>query len=256
MSNYKVIIAMLLVAIFAVGAVSATEDIAINDTIIEPADDIVVDDVPVEEVVESESTDLEVINEDTGSEDNLGSRQMTVINYNPTNYYGVSITVQNNTIYNGNGATLYGTGSDDVFIVDNAHDFVITGFNIIVNSTSNIAIHGANVKHAKITNNNISGGKDGINIKQTYENLTITGNKIENVTRDGLSLVDHETDGVDGFNFTTWVSSTVSNNIIIGKANYGTEYGMFFGGNFKGTISGNTITGTQYGMEFAGKKQN
>ena len=252
MVNYKVLIAMLLVAVFAAGAVSAAEDIAINDTIIEPADDIQIDDVPADEVVESEITDLEVNDEDTSSEDDSGLSAMTVVNFAPGTYRGTTINVQSNTIYNGNGATIYGTGTNHVFIVDNANNFVITGFNIIVNSTSKAAIYGANVFNANITNNNITGGKDGINIMQTYDNVTITGNRIVGVIRDAISLVDHRT--LSDSEWTNRGCSNISNNVIIGKADYETEYGMFIGGNFKGTISGNTITGTYTGMEFAGKK--
>ena len=49
--------------------------------------------------------------------------------------------------------------------------------------------------------------------------------------------------------FANLANSTVTGNIITGG-----EYGMFFGGNFKGDISNNVITGSTYGMEFKGKR--
>ena len=115
-------------------------------------------------------------------------------------------------------------------------------------ATGKAAVYGANVFHAEITNNNISGGKDGINIMQTYDDVTITGNTITGVTRDAISLVDHRT-----LSDVAWAArdnSIVSNNIITGPS----EYGMFFGGNFKGYIEENVINGTTVGIEFAGKK--
>ena len=82
---------------------------------------------------------------------------------------------------------------------------------------------------------------------QTHDNITISGNTITGVTRDAISLVDHR-----NLSDTEWANkgySTISNNIIIGS-----EYAMFFGGNFKGTIEYNIINGSDYGIEFAGKK--
>lgn len=240
------ILAMLVLAVFAVGAVSAADNVTAD--IDEPASDIVIDDVPAVETDEDESADLDAAESDSGSGDDSGLSAMTVINFAPGTYRGTTITVQSNTIYNGNGATIYGTGSNDVFVVDNAQNFTITGFNIIVNSTSNIAIHGANVFNANIYNNNITGGKDGINIKQTYDNVTINNNRITGVTRDAISLVDHRT-----LTDTQWANRGVSyiiNNVITGP----TQYGMFLGGNFKGVICNNTISSCTYGIEFAGKK--
>lgn len=242
------ILAMLVLAVFAVGAVSAADNVTAD--IDEPASDIVIDDVPAVETDENEPVELEEVESESSSEDDSGLSAMTVVNFAPGVYRGTTINVQSNTIYNGNGATIYGTGSDDVFVVNNASNFVITGFNIIVNSTTKAAIYGANVFNAEITNNNISGGKDGLNIKETYDNLTITGNTITGFTRDGVSLVDHRT-------FTDLSgkgNSIISNNVITGISIASSEVGMFFGGNFKGTISGNVITKVKEGVEFTGKK--
>ncbi|WP_405310093.1 right-handed parallel beta-helix repeat-containing protein [Methanobrevibacter sp.] len=237
------ILAMLVLAVFAVGAVSAADNVTAD--IDEPASDIVIDDVPAVETDESEPADL-----DAAEDSNSGTRGPTinVVNYSPSITYCTKVIVQNNTIYNGNGATIYGTGSDDVFVVDNAENFTITGFNIIVNSTSKIGIHGANIKNATISNNNITGGKDGINIKQTYDKVTITNNNIAGVVRDAISLVDHST-----LSDTAWANrpcSIISNNVITGPS----EYGVFIGGNFKGEISNNVVTDVDVGFEFAGKK--
>lgn len=278
MRNFKFIIAMLVLAVFAVGAVSAAEDIAIEDNTIDPADDIVVEDVAADDVDESASD----VEEDITADVNEESRTVPAINYYQYNittssnfadinaniangtytgyefvfeygtYNNFAMVTGNNNKFTGNGATIIGS-TDNLFTVAGSNNIIITGFNMQV-ATGKAAVYGANVFHAEITNNNISGGKDGINIMQTYDDVTITGNTITGVTRDAISLVDHETDGVADFNFTTWGCSIISNNVIIGAPDYGTEYGMFIGGNFKGRITGNTITGVATGMEFAGKK--
>lgn len=261
--NKVLIFAMLIVAIVAVGSVSAADDVAVD--IDEPADDIAVDEIAIEddsadetdEIVETEQATVSYdVDENTPSiqavinteETNSHIVSFKPIQYNLTN----ALTIHGNVTLYGNGATLVGSGNN-IFDIAGASNFTITGFNIITNSTK-AAFYGANVEDATICYNNITGGKDGINIMQTYKNINITGNRIVGVTRDAISLVDHETDGVADFNFTTWGCSIISNNVIIGAPDYGTEYGMFIGGNFKGRITGNTITGVATGMEFAGKK--
>ncbi|MDO5815534.1 MAG: hypothetical protein Q4Q18_07835, partial [Methanobrevibacter sp.] len=261
--NKVLILAMLIVAIVAVGSVSAADDVAVD--IDEPADDIAVDEIAIEddsvdetdEIVETEQTTVSYdVDENTPSiqavinteETNSHIVSFKPIQYNLTN----ALTIHGNVTLYGNGATLVGSGNN-IFDIAGASNFTITGFNIITNSTK-AAFYGANVEDATICYNNITGGKDGINIMQTYKNINITGNRIDGVTRDAISLVDHETDGANGFDFSTWDSSIVANNIITGAASYGTEYGMFFGGNFKGNITGNVITGVATGIEFAGKK--
>ena len=260
MVNYKVLIAMLLVAVFAVGAVSATEDIAIEDNIIEPADDIVVDDVSVEDDVEIE--DITADNENQGARPSydvdetttdiqavINTKETTthVVSFKPITYTNVGLTIHGNVTLMGNGATLIG-GGNNIFTIAGANNFTITGFNIITNSTSKAAVYGANVFNANIINNNITGGKDGINIMQTYDNVTIDGNRITGVVRDAISLVDHRT-----LSDTDWINrgkTYITNNIITGSS----EYGIFIGGNFKGVICNNTITNVDCGIEFSGKK--
>lgn len=267
--NYKVITAMLLLAVFAIGAVSATDDIAIDDNVISEDTDV---DVAIDDaVVDDSDDDISVEDQSSDdSEDNTRAITYTQYTVTPSNfaqvnqdislglYSGYQFNFQGNETYNnfamvtgdnnkfvGNGATLNGV-SNNLFTISSSSNIIITGFNMNV-ANNKAAIYGFNVKNIEITNNNITGGKDGINIFQTYENVTITGNKISGFGRDGISLVNHK-------NFTTsewnsWTSSVVSNNIITGG-----NYSMFFGGNFKGTISSNTISNSKCGMQFVGKK--
>lgn len=259
--NKVLILAMLIVAIVAVGSVSAADDVAVD--IDEPADDIAIDEIAIEddsadetdEIVETEQTTTSYnVDENTPSiqavinteETNSHIVSFKPIQYNLTN----ALTIHGNVTLYGNGATLVGSGNN-IFDIAGASNFTITGFNIITNSTK-AAFYGANVFNAEITNNNITGGKDGINIMQTHDNITISGNTITNFTRDGISLVDHRNLSDD--DWTNRGNSVISNNVITGISIASTEVGMFFGGNFKGTISGNTITNVAEGIEFTGKK--
>lgn len=265
--NKVLILAMLIVAIVAVGSVSAADDVAVD--IDEPADDIAVDEIAIEddsadetdEIVETEQTRTITYTPyyiDTTSD-------FDGINYNITNgifdgyefifdntndYTNFSMVTGNNNKFTGNGATIIGS-TDNLFTVAGSNNIVITGFNMNV-ATGKAAIYGANVFNAEITNNNITGGKDGINIMQTHDNITISGNTITNFTRDGISLVDHRNLSDD--DWTNRGNSVISNNVITGISIASTEVGMFFGGNFKGIISGNTITNVAEGIEFTGKK--
>lgn len=260
------ILAMLVLAVFAIGAVSAADDIATD--IEEPTDDIAIDDIVVDddsvdetdEIEETEQTrtitytpynidntsDFDYINANI-ADGNFTNYQF---NFSSQVYNNFAMVTGNNNSFIGNGATIIGS-TDNLFTVAGSNNIVITGFNMNV-ATGKAAIYGANVFNAEITNNNISGGKDGINIMQTHDNITISNNRITGVTRDAISLVDHRT--LEGTNCSFKGVSVISNNVIIGAADYGTEYGMFFGGNFKGNITGNVITGTVTGIEFAGKK--
>lgn len=258
--NYKIVIAMLVLAIFAVGSVSAAEVVA-DDVIDDSVDDVVIDDVPLSDSVQDEDDTIydEIqttrgydVNDSMDSDTinryiNTTSTGSGVVNFTPGTYKSMALVLKDNVALYGNGATIYGNGTDNVFTITGKSNFTITGFNIIVNSTQKAAIYGSNVFNVAITDNTITGGKDGINIFKTYENVTITGNTISGVTRDAISLVNHKT--FSDSEWSNWPSSVVSNNNITGG-----QYAMFFGGNFKGTISGNTITNSDYGMQFAGKK--
>lgn len=277
MRNFKFIIAMLVLAVFAVGAVSAAEDIAVEDNTIESADDIVVEDVAADAMDESASD----VEEDITADVNEESRTVPAISYtqyaintssdftdinakiangtytnyefvfdNTTDYNNFAMVTGNNNKFTGNGATIIGS-TDNLFTVAGSSNIIITGFNMQV-ATGKAAVYGANVFNADITNNNISGGKDGINIMQTYDDITISGNTITGFTRDGISLVDHR-----NLTETQWSNrdnSIISNNIIEGISIANTEVGMFIGGNFKGEISDNKISKVAEGVEFTGKK--
>lgn len=266
MRNRKLtlLLAMLVLTIFAVGAVSAEDNVTDIDV---PTEDTAIDEVAVDDDSAGETDEIEVrspttyyqyyINISSDFDDiNENIRNGTYTNYefifNSTggSYNNFAMVTGNNNIFTGNGATIIGS-SDNLFTVAGSNNIVITGFNMNV-ATGKAAIYGANVFNAEITNNNISGGKDGINIMQTHDNITISGNTITNFTRDGISLVDHRT--LSDADWTNRGSSVISNNVITGISIASTEVGMFFGGNFKGTITGNNITDCYYGMQFSGKK--
>lgn len=255
--KYSVILAMLLLAVLAVGSVSATEDIAIDDISdvdleIDDTSDIDIDDVSdiPDENLRTTYTELNITTGSNFTDINAkiadGIYSGYQFNFENDTYENFSMVTGDNNKFVGNGATLVGS-TDNLFTITNSSGIIITGFNMNINNSTKAAIYGSGVKDVEITNNVIYGGKDGINIFQTYENVSIIGNTISGVTRDAISLVNHK-------NFTdaewnAWSSSIVSNNNITGG-----QYAMFFGGNFKGTISGNTITNSTYGMQFAGKK--
>ncbi|MDG3547183.1 right-handed parallel beta-helix repeat-containing protein [Methanobacterium formicicum] len=148
----------------------------------------------------------------------------------------------------GNGATLVGTGSNHVLTITGSSGITIRGLTFNVNGYKN-GITGSEVFNAKIENNTIKNGGDGINIFRYYRNLTINNNTITNMSTsygDGISLVNHNATSNE-----TTTSTTVSNNVIDDVV-----YGIFLGGNFKGNVTSNTITdaGTA-GMNITGKKQ-
>lgn len=273
--RFYLFLAMIVVAIVAVGSVSAAEDATI-DIADEPADDIVIEDVEADNVDESAS-DVET-DDITADDVDEESRTVPAINYYQYNittssnfaninaniangtytgyefvfasgtYNNFAMVTGNNNKFTGNGATIIGS-TDNLFTVAGSSNIIITGFNMQV-ATGKAAVYGANVFNADITNNNITGGKDGINIMQTYDDITISGNTITGFTRDGISLVDHRTFA----DLSSKSNSVISNNVITGISSDDTEVGMFIGGNFKGTISGNVITNVDTGVDFSGKK--
>lgn len=245
----SIFIATLVVAIVAMGSVSATEDVTADVTV--PTEEISVDDV-VENTGESDSSnyiqytvttssDLADISEKIGNGTYTGYQ----FNFEAGTYNNFTMNTGNNNKFVGNDANII-SGGDNLFTVAGSSNIVITGFNM-TNAAGKAAVYGANVVNFTISDNVINGGKDGINIFQTYEGATITGNTISGVTRDAISLVNHKT--FSDSEWGAWSPSTISGNIITGG-----EYGMFFGGNFKGTIESNEISETDYGIEFAGKR--
>ena len=250
------ILALLVLAIFAVGSVSATDNITADSDV--SVDDVVVDEVPTDDVVESEkiveptrashivnnSMSNSAINQEIVAAYNDNTNH--VVDFTTGTYYGASFTVQNNVVLDGHGSTLIGDGTNDIFLVTQKSNFTIKNFIIDLNGSRH-GIYGHHVYNSIITNNTISNGEDGINIYQVHENLTITDNTIDNMSGDGISLVNFNT--YTDAEFNSFIASTVSGNTITNS-----RYGMFFGGNFKGVINNNTIRNAVYAMEFAGKK--
>lgn len=250
------LMAMLVLAVFAVGSVSAAENVTTDIDV--QTDDIALDDVSVEEAVDQEEITEEVTTNSptiynvnhtsnfTYYMSTANSSNKVILNFTDDTYDDFSLTLNSYVELWGNGVTLNGAASQDIFTVTNTNNIVIKDFIINVGSNA-AAIYGHHVTHSVFTNNTITGGKDGINIFQIHKNLTITDNTISGFTRDGISLVNFDT-----FNDTAWndfVASNVSGNKITGG-----QYGMFFGGNFKGVISDNKINGSTVGVEFAGKR--
>lgn len=245
-----IFIAMLVVAIVAMGSVSATENVTTDVAV--PTEEVSVDDVVENSNVETStseytqytvttSSDLADISEKIGNGTYTGYQ----FNFEAGTYNNFTMNTGINNKFVGNGANII-SGGDNLFTVTGSSNIVITGFNM-TNAAEKAAVYGSNVVNFTITDNVINGGKDGINVFQTYEGATITGNTISEVTRDAISLVNHKT--FSDSEWASWNPSTISGNVITGG-----EYGMFFGGNFKGTIGSNNISGTDYGIEFAGKK--
>jgi hypothetical protein len=161
-----------------------------------------------------------------------------------TAYTGISLTINKALNMVGNGATIIGNGSA-VMTITGTTGLNITGFNININSNAASCIYGSNVISCKIENNNITNGGDAINIFQLYKDLTINNNHITNMVNkhgDAISIVNHDA------NLETATTSRITNNVIDNAI-----YGIFLGGNFNGTVSGNSITNTQYGMNITGK---
>ena len=160
-------------------------------------------------------------------------------------YPGISLTINKPLNLIGNGVTLVGTGSSNVLTISGTTGVNITNFDINVNGLRN-GITGSNVISAIIANNTIRNGGDGINIFMMYKDLTIENNTITNMSTsfgDGISLVNHD------LNVETTTTSRIRNNIIDDV-----DFGIFLGGNFNGTISGNSINDVSIaGMNITGK---
>lgn len=255
-----IIMAMLVVAIFAVGCVSAEENVTVDMDV--PTEEAVVDDTVVEDVESEDATaDKDVADE---VEDLRSAPQTIPVNSNSSTiqeiiknggsfifesgeYYNpiFNITLNNNTILDGNGVNLTGNGINDIFLINNCNNITIKNFNLNIYNAKH-GIYGANVTNSVFDNLEIYNAKDGININEFQDKLTITNNYIHDVTRDGISIVNHRVYTDDELN--TLNSTIVSNNRIEGA-----EIGIFVGGNFKGNIQNNIINNPQNGIEFNGK---
>lgn len=253
--RFSLILLMLVLAIFAVGSVSATDDIATDidvstdDVVI---DEVAVDDTSVDDVVENDneleetgnSPIVNVSNADDiqGKINNASS--YSVINFTSPTYENFHVTLKDNLTLVGNGARLVGDGSHDLFTVTGFKNIVITGFIMDINSTSHAAVYGSGVKNIVVKNNTIENCRDGISFFKSYDNVKIEDNKFNNVSRDAISLANPQGTG----NWDNLVGAIINNNTITNAV-----YGIFIGGAFKGTISNNNLINGTYGIEFAGK---
>ncbi len=164
----------------------------------------------------------------------------------PLNYTGINLTVNKALNLQGNGAILVGGGSS-IFTITGTNGVTIRDFIININNNTADGITGSNVYNCNITNNTIMNGDDGINIFMHYGGLIIANNTITDMNngRDGISLVNHNT---------TIDMDTYAPTLIEGNTIDDVQYGIFLGGNFKGTITNNDVTGTVAGMNITGKR--
>ena len=257
--NLLIIISMFILAIFAVGCVSAEENVTADIDV--PTDDIIVDDVTVEEEVENDVIE-EMGNRDTYDVyDTYTSAQInTVINnaattthqvsFAPGTYNNTVLTLKSNVNLIGNGAKLVGTGTNHVITVTDCNNFTISGFEIDANYLSpanNIsAIRGSNVENGVITNNVIYNAFNAVNIFKHYDNMTVSDNTIHDTVQDAISFANPITNVKNNIN-------TLGYTYISGNTIYDAGFGIFIGGNFKGTIYDNGITNSTYGIQFKGK---
>lgn len=254
--------ALLVLAIFAVGSVSAADDIATDSDV--PVDDIVVDEVSTDDAVEQEdaSSDANKIvntryNENVAvgsSSSAIDAKINTVYNngggnvyFTQGDYYNISINMKSNVNLIGNGARLIGTGSSHVInLPNNLNNFTISGFEIDVNNATgkSSAIYGSFITNGVIANNTMYNGANGVNINKYYDNMTVENNIIYDMNNDGISFANPSTNS----DIATLGKTYITNNTI-----YSCQWGIFAGGNFKGEIANNRISNCTYGMEFAGK---
>lgn len=255
-----IFIAMLVVAIVAMGSVSATENVTTDVAV--PTEEVSVEDNVIEEnnVQNVENTNVETSTSEytqytvTTSSDladiseKIGNGTYTgyQFNFEAGTYNNFTMNTGNNNKFVGNGANII-SGGDNLFTVTGSSNIVITGFNM-TNAAGKAAVYGSNVVNFTITDNVINGGKDGINIFKSYENVTITDNTIYQVSRDAISLANPLKSDIDNIG-----ESYIMNNVIYSGSSTTMEFGIFVGGTFKGTISGNNITNVDCAMQFAGK---
>ncbi len=244
------IFSLLVLAVFAIGSVSASDDIATGSDV--PTDDITVDDVSVDETYESEKVVEPTRSTTTYNVDNTtdiqsiisGSTDSIVINFANQTYKNFALTLNNSVTLNGNGAKLIGDGSHDLFTLTGKSNIVISGFIMDINSTTHAAAYGSAVTNVVIKNNTIENGRDGISFFRSYDNVTIEDNKMNNFSRDAISLANPQGTA----NWDNLVGAIINNNKISNAV-----YGIFIGGAFKGNISNNDLINGTKGIEFAGK---
>lgn len=268
---------LLLVAIVSVGAVSAetldvsdetqASTVSTDDAISAPAETPTVstdDSMLNNDVVSSNSEDISTddvsstlntytVNNSTSLENiqnniTAASLENGTVNFQEGNYYNFTILGKDNVKLSGDNAILIGNGVNYIIDLTDTTGCSITGFTLLINSNTSNAISGSNVNNCLIENNTIMNGGDAINIFKYYTNVTVNNNTIQNMSGkfgDAISLVNHNTT----IDMDNWIGATITNNIIDSVT-----YGIFLGGNAKGTISGNVINDATEGMHFQGKK--
>ena len=260
---------MLVLAIVAVGSVSATEDVS-ADVIDDSVDDAVVDEIATDD---AQTDDADEISDDVVTptrssytvNSNMNSSEINdAIDYVSSNgggtvtfatgtYNNMALTLKNNTaLVAEENVFLLGNGVNHVIEVQNVENFTITGFSIDVNYVSGsnynvTGIHGSFATNGLIYGNTIYDGFDGININKKYDNLTIENNEIYAMTRDGVSLANPQNND----NYNTIIGANIINNRIRTS-----NFGIFIGGTFKGNISNNNIRYSHCGIQFLGKPYN
>ena len=246
--------AMLVLAVFAVGSVSAAENVTTDIDV--QTDDVALDDVSVEEAVDQEKIVEQTRSITPYTVDNTtdiqsiisGSTDSIVINFANQTYKNFALTLNNSVTLNGNGAKLIGDGSHDLFTLTGKSNIIITGFIMDINSTTHAAAYGSAVTNVVIKNNTIENGRDGISFFRSYDNVTIEDNIMKNFSRDAISLANPQGTA----NWDNLVGVIIRNNTISSYRG-DDNYGIFIGGAFKGIITQNCISGFKYGMQFLGK---
>lgn len=264
-SKITILMVMLVLAIVAVGSVSATEDVS-ADVIDESADGMVVEEIATDDASLDDADDVDEIptrsNNDQTVYSNMSSSEIDAVIETVSNngggtvtfatgtYYNMSLTLKNNTaLVAENSVFLVGNSINHVIEVQNIENFTISGFSIDVNyiagSNYNVTgIHGSFATNGLIYGNTIYDGFDGININKKFDNITIENNEIYAMTRDGVSFANPQNNN----NYNSIIGANIINNRIR-TANYG----IFIGGTFKGNISDNHIRYSTCGIQFLGK---
>ncbi len=255
--KFTLLLAMLVLAIFAVGSVSAADNV--TDDIVVPTEDIAVDDVSVEDVDENDDANdiggtrdaYDVDNTYTSTQINsvISSAATTThqVSFAPGTYSNVALTLASNVNLIGNGAKLVGTGSSHVITLpNNLNNFTISGFEIDINNATgkSSAIYGSFITNGVIANNIMYNGANGVNINKYYDNMTVENNIIYDMNNDGISFANP----ISNSNIGTLGHTYISGNNIQYCA-----YGIFVGGNFKGNITSNYIGSCDYGVQILGK---
>lgn len=256
--KYILFLAMLVLAIFAVGSVSAADNVTADIDV--PTEDIAVDDVSVDETVENDDTTggtrdtYDVYETYTSTQINsaISNAATTThqVSFAPGTYNNTALTLVSNVNLIGNGAKLVGDGVNTVINVADCDNFTITGFEIDGNYISpahNITIiRGSSVTNGNINNNILYNAYSGINIFRSYANMTIENNIVRDMIYDGISLAHPNSNN----NINDDVYSSISGNNVTNCT-----YAIFIGGNFKGEISNNNITACGWGIQSVGKKE-